>query len=428
MRKSLAMAVVALLASAHAQAEQNLPDLGKTGVVSSGKAFNPAISVILDGSYYGERSDGGESYSEALSHVAGFGSGHDHDAHGEEGLEQGFNLNHAEIIMSASVDHYFDALLNLGVSEHGMEIEEAYGVTRNLPAGLQLKMGKFYSRIGYLNSQHAHAWDFADMALPYQLIFGEHGLNEKGLQLSWTPATKNYTVVGFEALQGENEMLVNYQESGVDYSHGSESAVDGPRLFTAFAKFAPNLGHDHALQIGLFGGQSRINKEAHESRIYEGKPMFIGSDWVYKYDGGGYLGHRNLTLQAEYIYREFDGEVVATAAGNEHRMGEQRKYIQDALYLQVVYGIAPRWQAGLRHEIVGMTNQREETIGGVTTTTRWDDSDRTTTSLTWLPTEFSKLRLQVSQSSLSEGDERKDLRQIFLQYQLSLGVHGAHRF
>ena len=428
MKKQLAVVITAVLASTTTYAGQALPDLGKTGVVSTGTAFNPAISVILDGSFYRESTRGSKSYSEALSEVTGFGSDHDHGDHDGESLVNGFNLNHAEIVMSASVDHYFDALLNLGVSEHGMEIEEAYGVTRNLPAGLQLKMGKFYSGIGYQNSQHAHAWDFADMALPYRLIFGEHGLNEKGMQLTWTPATRNYTLVGFEALQGENELLVNYGDSEKNYTHGSESNVGGPRLFTAFAKFSPNMGHDHALQIGLFAGQSQINKEAHGSRIYEGKPMFIGTDWVYKYDGGGHLGHRNLTVQAEYIYREFDAEVVATTAGNEGRMGERRKYTQDAIYLQGVYGVAPRWQAGLRYELAGITNQRKETIAGATTTTRWNESDRITASVTWLPTEFSKLRLQAGQSRLSEGDEREDFRQVFLQYQLSLGVHGAHRF
>jgi hypothetical protein len=261
------------------------------------------------------------------------------------------------------------------------------------------------------------------MALPYQLIFGEHGLNEKGLQLTWTPATRYYSVFGVEALQGDNAGMANY-EGARDYDTGAASDKNGPRLFTAFGKFAPDLGHDHALQIGLFGGQSSLHQNLHGSRGEEGKTSFIGTDWVYKYDGGGNLGHRKLTLQAEYIYRVRDLEVVGSNNLVDHPLGEQRKDTQDAFYMQGVYGIAPRWQAGLRYELAGMTNKRETDL----VTTHWQSSGRVTASITWLPTEFSKLRLQAGQSRLSEGDEREDFRQVYLQYQLSLGVHGAHRF
>ena len=455
MKKTLATAIAALLASGGAYAEQNLPDLGKTGVVTAGSAFNPAISVILDASYYhdnsrskGERGGNDRTYTYAIEHIRGFTDPHVHDHdhdHGE--LEPGFNLHHAEVLFSASVDNYFDAVLALGVSEHGIEIEEAYGVTRNLPAGLQIKAGKFFSGIGYHNSQHSHDWSFADMALPYQLMFGDHGLNEKGIQLTWTPATENYMVFGVEALQGENERIANQSVpsaagsdpgSRYNYTVGGQSKANGPRMYTAFAKFAPDLGHNHALQIGLFGGHSRMNKDPHGSRVYEGKPSFIGTDWVYKYDGGGHMGHRSLTLQAEYIRREFDRTVVATNANNAGLLGDTRKDTQDAMYIQGVYGIAPRWQAGLRYELAGMTNRRVDTaaVTGNTTTRDWDSSNRITANVTWHPTEFSKLRLQAARSSFlipnrtgaTPADVKESYNQIYLQYQLSLGVHGAHRF
>ena len=427
MKKILASAIVGLLASGGAYAE-TLPDLGQRGEVSSGSAFNPAISVILDGSYYRDNASGKEeSWSEAIEHVAGFVNPHDHDDHDHGELTNGFNLHHAEVLFSASVDNYFDAVLALGIYEDGLEIEEAYGVTRNLPAGLQLKIGKFFSGIGYHNSQHSHDWSFADMALPYQLIFGDHGLNEKGIQLTWIPATDNYTVFGVEALQGENEGMSNYEgRRGYDIGVGASNQA-GPRLFTAFAKYAPDLGHDHALQIGLFGGQSGLHQNLHGSRGEEGKTSFVGTDWVYKYDGGGHLGHRNLTLQAEYIYRVRDLEVVGVRTEDvvSHPLGEKRKDIQDVLYMQGVYGIAPRWQTGLRYEVAGMKNQ----IG------RYPDdnparTDRITANITWHPTEFSKLRLQAARARLAEGREgdRESYNQFYLQYQLALGVHGAHRF
>ena len=421
MKKTLATAIAALLASGVANAEQQtLPELGS----NSGNAFNPAISVILDAGYYHDKGD--EPWHEAIAELPGFALGHshgdDHD-HGH-GPEDGFNLFHAEVIFSASVDNLFDAVLNLGIDEDGVEIEEAYGLTRNLPGGLQLKMGKFFSGIGYLNSQHSHEWDFADQALPYRLMFGDHGLNEKGLQLTWTAPTDNYLLLGAEILQGENEKLIDYKLSGNEYGVGSESKGSGPRLLTAFTKFSPDMGHDHALQIGFSGGQSRISKEVHGSRVYEGKPWFIGTDWVYKYDAGGHLGHGSLTIQAEYIRRVFERKVVATTELASGRMGEVKKDTQDAMYIQGVYGIAPRWRAGLRYELAGMTNEHID--NGVTE--KHDSSNRITANLTWQPTEFSKLRLQASQSRLALEDGKENFRQVYLQYQLALGAHGAHRF
>ena len=421
MKHQLSISLGALLIGQTASAGV-LPDLGVRGQVSAGTAFNPDISVILDGSYYRGR----EAWSEAVEHIGGFINPHDHDDHAHDDLAPGFNLNHAELVFSASVDPYFDATMNLGIHEYGIEIEEAYGVTRNLPAGLQLKMGKFFSGIGYLISQHAHDWQFTDMALPYFLIFGDHGLNEKGLQLTWTPATDNYLVFGVEALQGENDGMANY-EGKVPYARGKgSSSMSGPRLFTGFAKYAPDLGFDHALQAGLFVGHARQHQELTSQLAEEGTTWFAGTDWVYKYDPGGHFGHRSLTLQAEYIYRVRELEVVGTRAGLDSRLGEQRTDTQDGFYVQGVYGIAPRWLAGLRYEIAGITNKRERGDNWQS----WNSSERVSANLTWLPTEFSKLRLQYSQSQLADEDHAgtNDFRQVFLQYQLSLGVHGAHNF
>ena len=45
--------------------------------------------------------------------------------------------------------------------------------TYNLGEGLTLKGGRFYSGVGYLNSQHAHRWDFVDNPLAYQAFLGQ---------------------------------------------------------------------------------------------------------------------------------------------------------------------------------------------------------------------------------------------------------------
>ncbi len=415
---------------AHAQHRPRVDGDGvrplRVGTVAAGNAFNPAISVILDGFYY----NGKDGFMDAIEHATGFTNPHDHGDHDHGELSNGFNLGHTELTFTATVDPYFDAMLALGIGEHSIEIEEAWMQTRNLPGGLRLKGGKFLSGIGYLNSQHAHDWDFADMALPYQLIFGDHGLNETGLQLTWTPPTSIYTHFGVELLQGSNGGMANY-EGARDYAHGRGARdMNGPRLTTAFAKFGPDLGHDHALQIGLFGGQSRLHQNLHGSRGEEGRSWFAGTDWVYRYDRGGAAGHGTLKLQGEYIYRVRDLSVVGSRDNDaSHPLGQSRKEVQDAFYLQGVYGIAPRWTAGLRYERAGMTNRLGDRYPNATPA----ETDRITANLTWSPTEFSRLRLQAAQARVAHGDagragQRERFNQFFLQYQMALGVHGAHGF
>ncbi len=59
-----------------------------------------------------------------------------------------------------------------------MGIEEAFAQTSALYDGLNIKMGRFFSEIGYLNNQHAHAWDFAGAPLIYRAFFGDQYGND----------------------------------------------------------------------------------------------------------------------------------------------------------------------------------------------------------------------------------------------------------
>ncbi|HSG65634.1 MAG TPA: porin, partial [Gammaproteobacteria bacterium] len=155
------------------------------GSVTVGNAFNPQLSVILDGGYYRDEV-GGEAYTFLGEAAQPSHPGHDEDAHGHEAaISNGFNLRTAELAFSAAVDPYFDATVYLALEAGGeIEIEEAWFATRGLPSGLRLKAGKFLSDIGYLNNKHPHRWDFADQNLAYENLLGGHGLQDTGLQLT----------------------------------------------------------------------------------------------------------------------------------------------------------------------------------------------------------------------------------------------------
>ncbi len=84
----------------------------------------------------------------------------------------GFSLGESEVLLSANIDDKFYGQLTLAIeSEDGEDhlgVEEAYIDTTGLPGGVTLRMGRFYSNIGYLNSRHTHTDSFFDrpLALP----------------------------------------------------------------------------------------------------------------------------------------------------------------------------------------------------------------------------------------------------------------------
>jgi hypothetical protein len=419
-------------------------DRSGQGALTSGSAFNPQISVILDGNYYHDDVDGEgtELLGEADGITHAHGGGHDH-GHSHGGAEQGFNFRSAEIAFSASVDAYFDATALLAIDSDGsVDLEEAWLQTRSLPYGLKVKVGKFLSDIGYMNNQHPHNWDFTDQNLAYLNLLGDHGLRDTGVQVTWLPDWGHYTLFGFEAFQGEQEKLGALAEIDEHLEEELDDAglsvddlalddeEDGPRLYTAFVKYAPDLGYDHALQLGAWGGWAGQHQEIHgdpedgDLHTLKGDAWMWGLDAVYKYAAGGAYGHGNFKLQGEYLWQRKDLDVQFHQA-NPAVVGAERKFTEDGLYLQGLYGFAPRWQAGLRYDVVGLTNKLES---GGSKLRDWDESNRWTAALTWTPTEYSQMRLQYAKADISIDGESNDFDYVYLQYLMSMGSHGAHKF
>ena len=399
-----------------------LGDDTKTETAKS--SFNPMISVIFDGLFYRDSVDG--AGSDLLSEADGFHRHGTEDGHSHGTTEEGFSLREVELTFSGSVDPYFDLWAIFAISEEGLEVEEVYAQTGKFIPGFQLKAGQFYSGIGYENSQHPHQWSFVNQSLPYELIF-DGALNEVGLQLNWLPALPFYLRLGVEAVQGENPGVASYYGGG-DENPWFEDAA-GPRLFNAFVKVAPNLGYSSALQVGGFYGTGRTHQELHDEdddgvidEAFQGTTDFWGLDVVYRYDSPREYGQGDLTLQGEYIARGRDLDLVAEAG--EAIDPVPYTFDQDAYYVQGVYGFAPRWTFGARYDRAGSTNEQSggdesESFGS---TSRWSGA------VTFDPTEFSRVRVQYDRSQVAVDGGPQDVNAWYVQLQLSLGAHGAHKF
>ena len=72
-----------------------------------------------------------------------------------------------------------------------VELEEAWAQTRTLPAGFQVRAGRFSSQLGYLNEQHPHTDDFIERPLLYRAFLGGHYFDD-GVRVNWTAPTDLY--------------------------------------------------------------------------------------------------------------------------------------------------------------------------------------------------------------------------------------------
>jgi hypothetical protein len=159
-------------------------------------AFNPALSLILDGRY-GIFSNDPDDYR-----LPGFQLG------GESGPgAESFNLGESELTASANIDDRFYGSFTAAISsengETDIEIEEAYLETVGLGHGFTIRAGRSFSQLGYLNNIHIHAQDFVDFPLVYRAMFGGQ-FSDDGVQIRWLAPTITFIELGLE-LGGGND-------------------------------------------------------------------------------------------------------------------------------------------------------------------------------------------------------------------------------
>ena len=138
------------------------------------------------------------------------------------------------------------------------------------------------------------------------------------------------------------------------------------------------------------------------------RTRLMGTDFVWKWAPEGNANYRNFKLQGEYLLRRRDGTFLTDADGvaTEGDVRDRRS----GWYLQGIYQFMPAWRAGLRYDRLAGDNY---------------DPSRASLMFDWSPTEFSRVRLQFSRDRSREGQSDN---QFFLQYQMSLGAHGAHNY
>jgi hypothetical protein len=336
-------------AQAQAQAQAAAPAAPPSSPASSLNAFNPAVSVVLQGRY--------ANFSQPSNE------------------KRGFSLAESELSIFANVDDKFAGNLTFSISpDNEVEVEEAYGRWLTAPYGLAPKFGRFLSGIGYLNEQHQHVWDFIDAPLAYNAFLGEQYKTD-GLQVKWVAPIETFVELGGEVGSG-------------DAFPGAPRDKNGSGSGALYAHVGGDIGTSHSWRAGL--SQLQTRNEA-------GEDVRVGiADFIWKWAPEGNAQQTNFKVQGEY-FRGSGSDAIP----------------RNGWYLQGVYQFMPMWRVGARYdrlEPAGASDYRPE---------------RYSVMVDYSPSEFSRFRLQAAQAKLLP-----DLtdNQFFVQYILSLGAHGAHRY
>jgi hypothetical protein len=376
---------------------------------SGANAFNPAISLILSGGYARTSQDPANYRITGVPLPAGIAPGPG---------SRGFSLAESELSLSASIDPWLRGSATIAVgSDNSVAVEEAFIQTTSLNNGLTLKAGRFYSGIGYLNQQHVHTWDFADNPLAYQAFLGGQ-FGDDGLQLKWLAPTDQFIELGLELGRGRG-------------FPGSDTGRNSAGMTALTAHTGGDIGDSQNWRAGI----SRLFTKASEQSLsaldasgslvgnaFSGNTRVWVVDGIWKWAPDGNASKTNFKLQGEYLQSTRRGSLVYDV-GNAN-LEDAYRAAQSGWYLQGVYQFMPRWRVGLRTERLN-PGSPDFGLNAAALQGSGYQPKKNTLMLDYNPSEFSRVRLQFAQDRAQQGITDN---QIFLQYQMSLGAHGGHRY
>jgi hypothetical protein len=220
--------------AASAEATANQAAGQATSRPTSESAFNPGISLILNGTY------GNLSQDPANYGIKGFIPTRGEVAPPDRGL----SLGESELVFTANVDHYFRGVLIAALApDDSIGVEEGYIQSLGLSNGFTLKAGRFYSSVGYQNGIHAHAWNFVDAPLASKVFLGNQ-LADDGLQVKWVAPSDLYFDLGVEFGRGRRfpgGPDGGRSKNGIGWRHRRQHGVAGGAVASANLAAGPHL-------------------------------------------------------------------------------------------------------------------------------------------------------------------------------------------
>jgi hypothetical protein len=333
------------------------------GAVSGSKVFNPDIAVI--GDFLG---------------AAGTPT--------INPLQPTFEMHESELSLQAIVDPYARADFFLSFGQEGVTLEEGYATFPTLPGGILMKVGKFRTAFGKVNTLHNHVLPWTDRPLvTYNLVAGEDGINNAGFSFArLIPNPWVFLEATGQIIHGDSDDVFRSVErtdlTYIAHLRGYQDLSESTNI---------DLGASYALGHTALA-QSIVVPTPFLTSLY-------GIDATLRW----------RPLQRS-IYRSFVGRSEVIWSHRDQPGGLQRAM---GFYVSGDYQFARRWFVGARI----------------------DQSDRAQNAalrdtgqslvLTYWPSEFSQIRGQYQRTDYPDVPNSNEF---LFQFQFSIGAHGAHPF
>jgi hypothetical protein len=213
---------------------------------------------------------------------------------------------------------------------------------------------------------------------------------------------------------------------------------------SVFGHLGGDIGPSYAWRAGISYLRSSPDNRAYDdvdsaggavSNSFTGTAKLWIADAILKWAPGGNAARTNFKLQGEYFQFKQDGSLTYDDSGAGAVFGTVTGPFntdQSGWYAQGVWQFMPRWRAGYRYDALRYGTVTNGIVNNGLGPTAADfpvlsnhSPSRNTAMIDWSPSEYSRLRVQYAQDKSRIGVTDN---QIIVQYILSLGAHGAHRF
>jgi hypothetical protein len=303
-----------------------------------------------------------------------------------------------ELALQAVIDPYARADIFISFTPDEVAVEEAYLTTLNLPAGLQLRAGKFFSPFGRLNQQHPHVWDFVDAPLASGRLLATEVLSGPGVDVAWLAPLPWFAELHL-AGQGTAPMPTDEDP--------------GERL-TLVARLLQYFSLGDATTLGIGISAARRSEATSAFRDMGGADLYLR--WR------PLQSRSYVALQGEIYTQKFRGSGLSDelSAAMPALVANVERGRETGGYAQLFWRRSAYWGYGVRYDNapIGPAFGTPEDVASGT-------EHRYGAIASWFPSEFQRLRLQVSYDTRPGG---QDGVEVLLGLEFGIGSHGAHPF
>jgi hypothetical protein len=322
--------------------------------------------------------------------------------HHDPNQRDGITFQNLELSLSGRLNDYNEFFVTYAgaVEEDGSFepiVEEVFWKFKNIPGGLELRLGRVYNRFGIQNTYHPHGFDWIDQYLVSGRLLGDDSLTTLGAELTWVAPVPWLSQFDFAFGQ---------PPSHDDHEHGDEEEsryVAEEALFSNESNvFVANwtnviqLNDFHQFRLGLSGAWGD-NASKENTHLY-------GAHFEYQWrENGLEPGGHYFRLRSEGMLRRYKVEDEI----DETRPLETQQ--DSGAYLSLLYGMPNRLELGLRGEYV--TGNSE---------TAQDARFRLSPGVTWYANDARTLRFRL-QYNYDESNKRGTDHALWAQVSLAWG-------